>query len=68
MTHPKLFIGGTENVPGKKNSWINFHFIPDGCKIVFNLGNRNGFYLILKITWPKVEKIFTKSTLEFWNV
>ena len=31
---------GTENVPKKKNSWIMFHLIPDGCKIL-NLENKD---------------------------
>ena len=35
--------GGTENLPKKKNSWIMVHLIPDCCKIVFNLENKNLF-------------------------
>ena len=45
MTHPKLLVyGGIENVPKKKDGWlIIFHCIPSGCKIVFNLENKNVF-------------------------
>ena len=50
MTHAKLlllqFMGGTDNVHKKKNSWIMFHVIPDGCKIIFNLENKNVFLKI----------------------
>ena len=40
-----IVYGGTENVPKKKNSLINFHLIPSGCKIAFNLENNNVFFL-----------------------
>ena len=48
MTRPPQTVtvyGGTENVPKKKNSSIMFHLIPDGCKIVFNLENKNVFLI-----------------------
>ena len=48
MTHTQTVkvYGGTENLSKKKNNWIMFHLIPDGCKIVFNLENKNVFLKI----------------------
>ena len=73
MTHPILlkFMGVK-----KMYSWIMFHLIPYGCKIVFNLEiifllkwhNLEKLKLLINILkrpikW-KVVKIFAKSTLK----
>ena len=43
MTHPKLLklMGAQKMYPRRKTVEIMFHLIPDGCKIVFKLENKN---------------------------
>ena len=43
MTHPKLLklMGAHKMYPRRKTVEIMFHLIPDGCKIVFKLENKN---------------------------